>query len=110
MKGDIYFNCCTGCREPDWRQFSNLELGGCCTSSRSSVDARTGAITTDSWTDGGQSLEESDFFTVYGRFHDGSVEAITDINRVNENDPAALARKIAAELEKRSGLKLESFV
>lgn len=86
-----HFNCCTGYAEPDWSLYSRLELGGC----RNTSDHVDETCTT-----GGQSVGMTEFFTVYGRFHepDGTCEAITDIV-----DPRA-ALAVAAELSTLSKL------
>lgn len=64
------FNCCTELAEPDWNEFTSLEIGAC----RIEID-ETGA----EWTAGGLSRDDAEFFTIYGRNQDGEAEAITDI-------------------------------
>lgn len=80
------YNCQTGLNEPDWRGFTSLEIGGC--------------KDDDGSTDWGIPFDEAEFFTIYGRDHDGMAEAITDIPR----DGAVL--QIAAHLARRSRLPL----
>lgn len=65
----ILFNCCTDNAEPDWSRFTQLELGGCINESQ---DSETTHI------NGGQHFADAEFFSIYGRTHDGEAEAITD--------------------------------
>lgn len=62
------FNCCTNCTAPDWSQFKSLEIGGC-------ITEQDGA---DTFTIGGKSDSEAEFWTVYARRHSDDCEAITD--------------------------------
>lgn len=62
----ILFNCCTDFKEPDWRQYTHLELAGC-----RDDDGQTDALV---------SAAQAQFLTVYGRLPSGEVEPITDIN------------------------------
>lgn len=80
---DILFNCQTQQREPDWSEFKSLEIGGC--------------IIDGDQTIGGQADDVAQFWTVYGRHHDGEAEAITDC-RSRE-----LARLVLARLRVMSG-------
>lgn len=68
MDAATLFNCCTDHAEPDWLQFTDLEIGGC-------ITIRENA---EEWTEGGQTRADAEFFTVYGRLKDGGCEAITD--------------------------------
>lgn len=62
----ILFNCCTDNREPVWSEFKSLEIGGCTTGH-------------DGYIVGGVSEKDGvEFWTIYGRRHDGCAEAITD--------------------------------
>lgn len=84
------FNCCTELAEPDWNEFTSLELGAC----RTEIDENGGE-----WTAGGLSRDDADFFTVYARNRDGEAEAITDI------DTYLGACLILAELARISDLR-----
>lgn len=84
------YNCCTNDQEPDWTQFTNLELGGC--------------IEEEDCTTGGIDREEAEFFTIYGRLKEGGCEAITDVV-----DNVEVAISVAEEHSKRSKLPLNIF-
>jgi hypothetical protein len=86
------FNCCVGGNEPDWSVYRSLFVGGCVDQSDKPDETQTV---------GGQSARDAQFFTVYGRTHDGLLDAITD---------AATARDVltvAGELARRSRLPVE---
>jgi hypothetical protein len=87
------FNCCTAWKEPDWRRFTNLELGGCIDAAEEGADGTC--------IEGGQSRADAEFFTVYGRLIEGGCEPITD------RDDFEGARRIAAHLCRVSGLTLQ---
>lgn len=87
---DALFNCCTEAKEPDWSQFTHLELAGCVNENDDDDD--------ETCINGNQSAEQAQFFTVYGRDKEGLAEAITDI------DDARRALQIAAALSFRSCL------
>ena len=91
MNATLY-NCCTGYVAPNWSQFAWLETGGCTTE----TDETTG----ESWTNGGESDETAQFWTVYGRLKEGGCEAITDCAT------RALVDSVAAELSRISGLPI----
>lgn len=93
------YNCCAGGIAPDWQDFTHLELAGC---RDAAPDMRAAG---DTWLapdethiDGLQPVALSEFFTVYGRRHDGTADAITDIT----DAPGALS--VAATLSRLSGL------
>ena len=83
----VLFNCCTDHGEPDWSQFDALEIGGC-------------ADDGDGNTNGGLSRSEAEFFTVYGHFRSGGVEALTDVPTYEG------ALGVADELARRSSLPI----
>lgn len=87
---DALFNCCTESQEPDWSQFTHLELAGCVNENDDDDD--------ETHINGNQSSADAEFFTVYGRDKEGLAEAITDI------DDARRALQVAAALAYRSGL------
>ncbi|KAB2666038.1 hypothetical protein DEA98_10110 [Brucella pseudogrignonensis] len=87
---DELFNCCTDYKEPDWSQFTHLELAGCV--NENDPDAGETCI------NGNQPSQEAEFFTVYGRDKEGLAEAITDI------DDALSALQVAAALSYKSKL------
>jgi hypothetical protein len=86
------FNCCTALREPEWRRFSNLELGGCIDAAEEGMDGTC--------IEGGKSRADAEFFTIYGHLIEGGCEAITDCEHFDE------AQRIAAHLCGLSGLTL----
>lgn len=86
------FNCCMDLKEPDWKDFTNLELGGC-------VDA-AGEGPDETCIEGGESREHAQFFTVYGHLSVGGCEAITDSDAFDD------AQAVAARLCELSGLTL----
>ncbi|GEM_PF-2507212 len=90
---NILFNCCTDLEEPDWRTFSDLELGGCIDAAE---DGESGTMI-----EGGISRDEAQFFTIYGRLIAGGCEAITDCISFHD------AECVAAQLCERSSLTLE---
>ncbi|MBB4092421.1 hypothetical protein HGG72_08275 [Ochrobactrum pecoris] len=87
---DELFNCCTDYKEPDWSQFTHLELAGC-VNENDPEDNET-------YINGNQSGGVAQFFTVYGRDKEGLAEAITD------TDDALYALRAAAALAYRSKL------
>lgn len=87
------FNCCTAFQEPDWRRFTNLELGGCIDAAEEGADGTC--------IEGGQSRADAEFFTVYGRLIEGGCEAITDCDDFDG------AQRVAAHLCGLSGLTLQ---
>jgi hypothetical protein len=88
MDNNTLFNCTTGWLEPDWNEFTHIELGGC----RPSEDG----------INGGFDRYEAAFFTVYARDQEGYAEAITDINGTFDD-----AMAVAERLTELSGLELE---
>lgn len=90
---DLY-NCCSGL-EPDWREFAQLELGGCISHDRPHQRPWSEGET---WTEGGVPAYSASFYTIYGRRHDGEAEAITDA------PTATAALYVAGELALRSRL------
>jgi hypothetical protein len=70
MKPSVLFNCCTDHQAPLWSDFTHLELGGCITEMESCGCCEN--------TVGGINRDKAEFFTVYGRRHDGECEPITD--------------------------------
>lgn len=74
------FNCCPGDIAPDWSQFKSLEIGGCVTETEENGDT---------FTVGGKSDAEAEFWTVYGRHHSGEAEAITDCKTRDAAERAA---------------------
>lgn len=91
--GAVLFNCCTGNAAPDWSQFKWLEVGGCVTYCEDG----------ESFTEGGKSDDEAEFWTVYGRCNWGGCEAITDCAT------AELAASVAQYLSDLSGLPKPPF-
>ena len=85
----VLFNCCTEGAEPDWSQYMRLEVGGCVTDTMPNGDT---------FTIGGKTDDEAEFWTVYGRFADGDCEAITDCETREDAD------LVAADLARRSKL------
>ncbi|WP_027578464.1 hypothetical protein [Bradyrhizobium sp. Ai1a-2] len=63
------YNCCSGQIAPDWSQFKSLEIGGCVTETEENGDT---------FTIGGKSNSEAEFWTIYARHHSGEAQAITD--------------------------------
>ncbi len=92
MRPDILFNCCPRGTEPDWRTFTNLELGGCINAAEDGAD--------ETCIEGGKTRDEAEFFTIYGRLQDGGCEAITDCPDFES------ALSVAARLCARSCLTL----
>lgn len=90
---NILFNCCAGLKEPDWRLFSNLELGGCSDAAEEGISG--------TMIEGGKSRDEAQFFTIYGRLVAGGCEAITDCISFHD------AESVAAQLSERSALTLD---
>lgn len=90
------FNAQAENAEPDWNRFAHLEIGGC-------VDAADfdPAVPGSISVNGGQSAARAEYFTIYGRLHDGVAEAITDCH-----EGLAAADEIAAELAQRAGLSV----
>jgi len=82
LDGAVYFNCCTENAAPNWSQFASLETGGCTT--------ETNPATGETWTNGGESDDVAEFWTVYGRLIEGGCEAITDCKTRAEVDAAVL--------------------
>lgn len=93
MNPDILYNCCTNHAPPDWSLFSWLETGGCTTERNSE--------TGDEWTNGGESDDVAEFWTVYGRLKEGGCEAITDCKTRADVDA------VAFQLSQLSGLPIE---
>lgn len=92
---NVFFNCCTDLKEPDWSVFANLELGGC-------IDAAEEG-TSGTMIEGGKSRQEAQLFTIYGRLIFGvGCEAITDCVSFHE------AECIAEQLCERSTLTQET--
>jgi hypothetical protein len=91
MDNATLFNCCTDHAAPDWSQFSWLETGGCTTERDDKGNE---------WTNGGESDDVAEFWTVYGRLKEGGCEAITDCNTRAEVDAVAL------KLSELSGLPI----
>ncbi|WP_107678003.1 hypothetical protein [Agrobacterium sp. LAD9] len=87
------FNCCTALQEPEWRRFSNLELGGCIDAAQEGMDGTC--------IEGGKSRDKAEFFTVYGHLIEGGCEAITDCDDFDG------AQRVAIHLCGLSGLTLE---
>jgi len=88
------FNCCTDLAEPDWSDFSRLEIGAC-------RQERQGE--SDLWTVNAVDDAQATFWTVYGRRKaddalSAECEAITDCNTREQ------AGKVAGILSARSGL------
>jgi hypothetical protein len=82
IDGAVFFNCCTDYAAPDWSEFTWLETGGCTTE----TDETTG----ETWTNGGESDDVAEFWTVYGRLKEGGCEAITDCPTRAAVDAAAV--------------------
>lgn len=93
MGPKILFNCCENYSEPDWTQFTNLELGGC-------IDAAEEG-SNDTVTEGGIDRHNAQFFSIYGRLVEGGCDVITDCLKFED------AECIGRELQKLSGLPLE---
>ncbi|WP_050400386.1 hypothetical protein [Bradyrhizobium embrapense] len=91
LDGAVYFNCCTGNTAPDWSAFRSLEIGGCKMVSNSAGE---------SYVHGNQAPDDSAFWTVYAREHDGCALAITDCGILTET------HAIAETLSRLSGLPL----
>lgn len=85
----LLFNCQTDCIAPDWSRYASLMIGG---TRNLSDDPDETEMT------GGQSLDTAQFFTVYGRDHDGLLDAITDCETARD------ALSVAAQLSIASGL------
>ncbi len=65
----LLYNCCPGCRAPDWSVFKEIDIYP----TRQEANTRKierRIVTCD--------IEDADYFTVSGRRHDNDVEAITD--------------------------------
>ncbi|MDI6625899.1 MAG: hypothetical protein QME55_14300 [Brevundimonas sp.] len=88
----VLFNCCTDGAQPDWRDFTVLQIGGC----RMDPDG-DGAV------DGGQDRANTEFYTVYGINADGEALAITDLPDANLDQ----AKAVADTLSGLSGLSVE---
>lgn len=86
------FNCCTDGAEPDWREFTVLQIGGC----RMDPDD-------DGVVDGGQDRASTEFYTVYGINPDGEALAITDLPNADLDQ----AKAVADTLSGLSGLSVE---
>jgi hypothetical protein len=93
MDNRTLFNCCTNNAEPDWSQFTNLELAGCRDVAEAGDDS--------TWIESGFTADEAEFFTIYGRDVEGCCEAITDIQGT-----FCEAEVIARFLSSLSGLDL----
>lgn len=74
------FNCCRDHIAPDWSQFKSLEIGGCVTETEENGDT---------FTVGGKSDDEAEFWTIYARHHSGEAEAITDCKTRDDAECAA---------------------
>ncbi|MCP1852815.1 MULTISPECIES: hypothetical protein [unclassified Bradyrhizobium] len=92
LDGAVYFNCCTDYSAPDWSAFRSLEIGGC--SVRHDPDTGESNVT------GNRAPDDSAFWTVYAREHDGCALAITDCGIQTET------HAIAETLSRLSGLPL----
>lgn len=88
----VLFNCCTDGAEPDWRDFTVLQIGGC----RMDPDG-DGAV------DGGQDQASTEFYTVYGINADGEALAITDLPDADLDQ----AKAVADTLSGLAGLSVE---
>ena len=88
----VLFNCQYESAEPDWRIYQSLVVAPC------KNDLPAGAASTWIVQCG---ASEAEFWTVYGRYHDGECDAITDC------ESKADADWIVAEFIKRSNLPLE---
>lgn len=88
----VLFNCCTDGAEPDWREFTVLQIGGC----RMDPDD-------DGVVDGGQDRASTEFYTVYGINADGEALAITDFPNADLDQ----AKAVADTLSGLSGLSVE---
>lgn len=90
------FNCCADGAAPDWSQFDFLEIGGCCDAADDDMRARG-----ETCIEGGYTVAEAEFFTVYGHFAAGRGEGLEDITDCATLDKA---QAVAAELSRLSGL------
>lgn len=93
MDKDIFFNCCPHGLAPDWSQYSQLEIGGCIDDADEDTDGTYIVGCQDRW--------KAEFFSVYGRKHDGQAEIITDVDTFDN------AEAVARKLGEVSGLKVE---
>jgi hypothetical protein len=82
------FNCQPNGNPPIWSGFVSLMIGGC--------------RDDDGTTEGGQTYQTAEFFTVYGIDPDGMADAITDVPTVS----LIHALSVANELATLSGLPL----
>ncbi|MCM2294789.1 hypothetical protein NAC44_20900 [Allorhizobium sp. BGMRC 0089] len=88
----ILYNCCHRANEPDWTQFSHLEIGGCVNLAEEGSD--------ETCVEGGYDRDDAQFFAIYGRYKTGHCEAITDCPTFED------ACAVYLILQKKSGLPL----
>lgn len=89
---DHLYNCCTHHAKPDWADYKALVVGGCVNDAEGDEDG-TCII-------GNMPREDAEFFTVYGRDHEGLVMAITDADSLGD------AMGVAVHLSGLSGLPI----
>ncbi|TBE73837.1 hypothetical protein ELG97_37040 [Rhizobium leguminosarum] len=89
------YNCCTEGREPDWKQFNAIEIGGCIDDNEEG-DESTHIV-------GGIPANEAEFFTVYGHLIEGGAEAITDCDSYEQ------AERIAGIFAEKTGYPIHVF-
>jgi len=101
---DDLFNCCEHYAEPNWRDFTSLQLLGCkaIAPQEGSLDMQAVALR-EFLNDGkyvlqGLGRDRAEFFTVYGIREGSHAQAITSINEL------ASAAMVLKELARRSGL------
>jgi hypothetical protein len=70
MRDDMLFNCCTDYTEPVWSRFAALTISGVRDLRKELPGDETECVACDD--------DEAEFWTVYGRTHEGDVEALTD--------------------------------
>jgi hypothetical protein len=81
----LLFNCQTDCIAPDWSRYASILIGG--TRNLSDDPDETQMV-------GAQSIGEAQFFTIYGRDHEGLLDAITDCETAR--DVLAVGAQLAA--------------
>lgn len=91
LDGSIFFNMAYAQDEPDWTEFTRLEVSGCRDDADESTEDETHIIPMIP-------AKRAEFFTVYGIRPDETSEAVTDC------PDAVILLHVAATLGRRSGL------